>query len=134
VQATRLATSFEILTGSVALTGLEKFSCKATCVLVFFLRKSPRAPGRLSVQKQKLFSYNFSCLLCLLTATVIVALLVKSFLCVQMFVTKLCIYMQSYFFSFSWLLSIAQTKIDLVLVFLSEIILDYTSKIPNFKF
>jgi len=32
VQATRLAASFELLTRSVALTGLEKFLLKATCV------------------------------------------------------------------------------------------------------
>jgi len=30
VQTTRLAESFELLTGSVALTRLEKFPCKAT--------------------------------------------------------------------------------------------------------
>jgi len=41
VQATRLATSFEPLTGSVALTGPEKFLCKVMCVSVFFL-KNPR--------------------------------------------------------------------------------------------
>ena len=40
LQATRLATSFELLTESVALTGLEKFQRKAMWVSVFFSRKS----------------------------------------------------------------------------------------------
>jgi len=46
VQATRLATSFELLTGSVALTGPEKFLRKTTCVSVFFSRKSPKPARR----------------------------------------------------------------------------------------
>jgi len=50
VQATRLAVSFELLTGLVALTGPEKFSRKATCVSVFFSWKSPIAAGRQSVK------------------------------------------------------------------------------------
>jgi len=49
VQATRLAASFETLTGSVALTGPEKFPRKATCVPVFFPWKSPKVAGRQSV-------------------------------------------------------------------------------------
>ena len=44
----RLAASFEPLTGSVALTGLEKFPRKATCISVFFL-KSPKAAEHQSV-------------------------------------------------------------------------------------
>jgi len=32
LQATRLAASYELLTGSVVLTGPEKFPHKATCV------------------------------------------------------------------------------------------------------
>ena len=36
MQATSLAASFLLLTGSVALTGPEKFPCKATCISVFF--------------------------------------------------------------------------------------------------
>jgi len=46
VQATRLAASFETLTGLVVLTGLEKFLRKATCVSVFFTWKSPKVAGR----------------------------------------------------------------------------------------
>jgi len=49
VQATRLAVSFKLLTGSVALTGQEKFPHKATCVSVFFSQTSPKAAGRQSV-------------------------------------------------------------------------------------
>ena len=49
VQAARLAASFETLTGSVALTGPEKFPHKATCVPVFFPWKSPKVAGRQSV-------------------------------------------------------------------------------------
>jgi len=37
VQTKRLAESFELLTGSVALTRLEKFPCKATCDPAVFL-------------------------------------------------------------------------------------------------
>ena len=37
-------------TRSVALTSREKFSRKATCVSVFFFRKSPKAPGCQSVK------------------------------------------------------------------------------------
>jgi len=43
VQATRLATSFKLLTGSVALTGPEKFPRKVTCVSVFFFVKIPES-------------------------------------------------------------------------------------------
>jgi len=50
VQATRLAVSFETLTGSVAYTGPEKFLRKATCVSVFFSRKSPKVAGCESVK------------------------------------------------------------------------------------
>jgi len=49
VQATRLSTYFGTFTGSVALTGPEKFPRKATCVSVFFSGKSPKAAGRQSV-------------------------------------------------------------------------------------
>jgi len=46
VQATRLATSFELLTELVALTGPVKIPRKATCVSVFvFLRKSLKPAG-----------------------------------------------------------------------------------------
>jgi len=38
VQTRKLAKSFEHLTGSVALTGPEKFLCKATCDLAIFAR------------------------------------------------------------------------------------------------
>ena len=41
VQATRLVAYFELLTGSVALTGPEKFPRKATFVSVFFFLKNP---------------------------------------------------------------------------------------------
>jgi len=49
VQATRLVVLFELLTGLVALTRLEKFLHKATCVPVIFSRKSPISAGRQSV-------------------------------------------------------------------------------------
>jgi len=62
VQATRLAASFEPFTRSVALTGPEKFLRKATCVLVFFSRKSPKAAGCQSV-KTKTFNNNGTCIL-----------------------------------------------------------------------
>jgi len=44
VQATRLAASFETLTGSVALTGPVKIPHKATCVSVFFLGNPQKRP------------------------------------------------------------------------------------------
>jgi len=47
----RLAESFEPFTGFVALTGPEKFPRKATWVLVFFSRKSPKPAGRKSVKR-----------------------------------------------------------------------------------
>ena len=50
VQATRLAASFELLTGLVALTRLEKFLWKAMCVLVFFFQKSRNPSGRQRVE------------------------------------------------------------------------------------
>ena len=51
MQATRLAASFELLTGSVAFTRLEKFPRKATCVSVFFSRKSAVLVGHQSVKQ-----------------------------------------------------------------------------------
>jgi len=48
VQSTRLAESFELLTGSAALTRLEKFSRKATCDLVVLVQKSPKPARRKS--------------------------------------------------------------------------------------
>ena len=45
----RIAASFDTLTRSVGLTGPEKFRHKATCVSVFFSRKSPKAARRQSV-------------------------------------------------------------------------------------
>ena len=52
MQGTTLAVSFETTTttGSVALTGAEKFPCKVMCVSVFFSQKSPKAAGRQSVK------------------------------------------------------------------------------------
>jgi len=44
VQTTRLAASFELLTGSVALTGPEKFPRKATCDPVFFCENPRNQP------------------------------------------------------------------------------------------
>jgi len=52
VQTRRLATSFEPFTGS--LTRAEKFLHKATCVSVFYSRKSPKAAGRQSVKNDNL--------------------------------------------------------------------------------
>jgi len=51
VQDTRLAGSFELSTGLVALTGPEKFPRKATCILVVVSRKSLISAGRQSVKK-----------------------------------------------------------------------------------
>jgi len=42
--------TFETLTGSVALTGPEKFPRKAMCVSVFFSQKSTKAAGCQSVK------------------------------------------------------------------------------------
>jgi len=44
-----LAASFELLTGSVAFAGLEKFPHEATCISVFFSLKSPISARRQSV-------------------------------------------------------------------------------------
>ena len=58
VQTRRLATSFEIFTGSVEHTGPEKFPHKATCV---FFRKSPKAAGWQRVNQKyylKILSWN----------------------------------------------------------------------------
>jgi len=49
MQTTRLAASFETFSGSVPLTGPEKFPRKATCVSVFLSWKSPKVAGRQSV-------------------------------------------------------------------------------------
>jgi len=49
VQTRRLAASFEPFTKSVALPRPEKFPQKATCLSVFFSRKSPRAARSQSV-------------------------------------------------------------------------------------
>ena len=54
MQATRLATSSELLTRLVALTALEKFLRKATCVLIFSLQKFPKAAGRQNVNNMLL--------------------------------------------------------------------------------
>jgi len=51
VQTRRLAASFDTSTKSVALVGPEKFPRKATCVVVFFFQKSPKAAGRQSVKR-----------------------------------------------------------------------------------
>ena len=45
MQSTRLAESFELLTGSVPLTRLEKFPCKATCDPAVFLQTAWIYPG-----------------------------------------------------------------------------------------
>jgi len=49
VQAIRLAACFQLFTGSVALTKVEKFPRNATCVSVFSSQKSPRAARHQSV-------------------------------------------------------------------------------------
>jgi len=72
VQATRLAVSFQLLTGSVALTGPEKFPRKTTCVSVFFSRKSLKVTGRQSV---KIYLLNLKVLIYLLSAIKQVSLL-----------------------------------------------------------
>jgi len=50
VISTRLAVSCELLTGSVAFTGPEKFPRKATCDYVTFSRKSLKAARRKRVE------------------------------------------------------------------------------------
>jgi len=52
VQATRLATPIETLTGSVALTRAEKFQAKPHAFQCFFSRKSPKAARRQSVERR----------------------------------------------------------------------------------
>jgi len=52
VQTRRLAVSFEAFTGSVALTGLEEFPRKTTCVSVFFSRKPLKATRHQSVKNE----------------------------------------------------------------------------------
>jgi len=56
VQATRLVALLETLTGSVALTGPEKFLRKATYVSVFFLRYPQKQPD-----DKVLISYTNAC-------------------------------------------------------------------------
>jgi len=51
VQTRTLAVSFDILTRSITLTGAVKFLCKATCISVFFSRKSPKPARRQSVER-----------------------------------------------------------------------------------
>jgi len=53
VQTTRLATSFEPFTGSVALTGSEKFPCKATWDPVVWAQELPISAGRESVKLRR---------------------------------------------------------------------------------
>jgi len=60
VQTTGLAESFELFTGSVALTGPEKFPRKAMCVLVGFFLKSQKAAGRQSVERVMTYIYAVS--------------------------------------------------------------------------
>jgi len=64
VQTARLAASFELLTGSVALTGREKFPRKATCDLVFFSQNSLKAAGRQSVKPKFGVTYDCCCAAC----------------------------------------------------------------------
>jgi len=58
VQTTRFSVSFELLTGSVALTGPEKFPRKASCDQVFSSRNPQKRPDAKVLNSNKHYYFN----------------------------------------------------------------------------